>query len=338
MIEVKSVAGKDLPHFDGPISQPYGHSPPRRPGSVRRTSSITATWPYGMDGDTEMRGTSRDFLTQSWGVGRTIAQDCILAVAAKRKIVALSCEPPRAGIGGLVGATAGGQLRAAIADALPDELKRGTPLYLLLDDLAGATLVAGWSFSLWPQPERARPKPARQMSGICIGFRPGSSALTSEGTSRPSQNISLVVPLQHPGDPDGWHDMPDPGGLNFRRARRIDLWHGDDGLLQIDAGFQDSANSPSGQRTAIHEYHVTATCDEAGRLLSIKANPGTLPFAECRAAPTNIDDLIGVPMSELRREVLLRLHKTFGCTHLNDTLRALAEVPVLAASLERAGQ
>ena len=38
-------------------------------------------------------------------------------------------------------------------------------------------------------------------------------------------------------------------------------------------------------------------------------------------------------MRELRTEVLDRIQNTDCCTHLNDALRALAEVPVLAASL-----
>jgi hypothetical protein len=38
----------------------------------------------------------------------------------------------------------------------------------------------------------------------------------------------------------------------------------------------------------------------------------------------------------LRHVVLERLARTKGCTHLNDALRALAEVPVLAERLATA--
>jgi len=37
----------------------------------------------------------------------------------------------------------------------------------------------------------------------------------------------------------------------------------------------------------------------------------------------------------MRTEVLQRLRATDCCTHLNDGLRSLAEVPVLAATLPR---
>ena len=66
---------------------------------------------------------------------------------------------------------------------------------------------------------------------------------------------------------------------------------------------------------------------------SVVARPGTLPYKECRAAPVNVDALVGVPLVDLRNEVLLTLRKTAGCTHLNDMLRALAEVPALASHL-----
>ena len=33
--------------------------------------------------------------------------------------------------------------------SLPDEVAAGTPLYLLLDDLAGSTLISGFAFLRW---------------------------------------------------------------------------------------------------------------------------------------------------------------------------------------------
>jgi len=47
----------------------------------------------------------------------------------------------------------------------------------------------------------------------------------------------------------------------------------------------------------------------------------------------NIGLLVGSQMTDLRDVVLEKLKRTAGCTHLNDTVRSLAEVPVLAAKL-----
>jgi hypothetical protein len=43
--------------------------------------------------------------------------------------------------------------------------------------------------------------------------------------------------------------------------------------------------------------------------------------------------MAGTELRAMRTEVLARLQKTDCCTHLNDGLRSLAEVPVLAAAL-----
>ena len=45
------------------------------------------------------------------------------------------------------------------------------------------------------------------------------------------------------------------------------------------------------------------------------------------------DVLLDTPLPELRDKVLAELKGTAGCTHLNDALRALAEVPVLVQHL-----
>jgi hypothetical protein len=47
--------------------------------------------------------------------------------------------------------------------------------------------------------------------------------------------------------------------------------------------------------------------------------------------------MAGTPLADLRAAVLDRLKREKGCTHLNDALRALADVPTLVAHLrERA--
>ena len=115
----------------------------------------------------------------------------------------------------------------------------------------------------------------------------------------------------------------------MRRARRIDV--SADNVISIDAAFQDSATTPGRGRVVLHEYRLTATADPASlQLLSIVAEPRVLPYSECPGAAANINRLIGIELSQLREAVLDKLPGTLGCTHLNDALRALAEVPVLA--------
>ncbi|MET0373631.1 MAG: DUF2889 domain-containing protein [Rhizorhabdus sp.] len=336
-----ALDGGPLPLFDRAPSRPHGTSPLRRPGSVRRTSSIDAIWPDGRDGVTSLSADARDIFTPLVGrAPQILAHDHADVLADHRVIRAVTSDPPRPQLADLAGARAGGYLRAALDAVLHEERVAGTPLYLLLDDMAGATLVAGWAWSRWmdnwmPQrPVEDVEAHLRKMEGICIGFRPGSHALGLGGRPRPDQNVTRVAPLANPEDPDGWHRLVDRGGVNFRRARRIDVWR-QDGLIQIDSTFQDSASAPDGgERIAIHEYRLHATADaDAKILLSAEATPGTLPYAECPAAPTNIKAVVGTRLDELRDTVLLTLRKTAGCTHLNDMMRSLAEVPRLAAAL-----
>jgi hypothetical protein len=131
----------------------------------------------------------------------------------------------------------------------------------------------------------------------------------------------------------GFHALPQQDGISMRRARRIDVWR--DGCIHIDSTFQDSATILGRGRIGVHEYTLKTTADpETFRLLSVNAEPRVLPFPECQSAPKYIGRLVGTPLRELRKTVPQELRRVLGCTHLNDALRALAEVPALVAGLD----
>jgi hypothetical protein len=267
------------------------------------------------------------------------AADLLVRTGAERNIISIASEPAHPALERLVGRKGGGGLRAAIAEELPDQLEQGTPLQLLLDDLAGSTLIAGFAMFRWVDhlPELAQLRgrlPRRSMQGICAGFAPGASSLLADGTqSGVGHNVARVPPLAAADDPDGWHVLDDHPPMAMRRARRIDVW-ADGGELGVDAMFRDSCWDPDGSEAAVHEYQLLATADRAtATLTSVVALPRVLPYAECPAAAPNAGWLTGTPLRGLRVEVLRRIRGTDCCTHLNDALRSLAEVPVLAAAL-----
>jgi Protein of unknown function (DUF2889) len=325
-----------------------GHAPLRRAGSVRRTSTIDATWPGDRGHSMSFDARARDLLTPpNVGPARVLAWDQVRArLSADRTVEAITCQPVRPGLQQLVGARGGGHLRRALDDALPEERAAGSPLYLLVDDFAGASLVAPWAWQHWPEltndaagpppdPERVvRAQRDGPVEGVCIGFRPGSSALQSN--PRALQNCADVLPLPNPADSFGWHELPLFGGMSMRRSRRIDVWRDGDQIC-VDAMFQDSASTPAGTRKAVHEYSLEVSANAHSlRLTRVHATPRILPFPECSSAVQNTDRLIGVPLRELRAAVLEHLPKTLGCTHLNDALRALAEVPMMFDALNAA--
>jgi len=319
-----------------------GPAPLRVPGSVRRTSSIDVSWPDGRAGNARLIGRARDVFTPaSGGAPIRCSEDAFDArLHQDRSIAAIESQPSRPALARLVGARAGGGLRQALEQAAPDERRLGTPLYLILDDIAGTSLVSNWAWSHWSpdwlaevRATYANADPAktlRNMESVCIGFAPGSSAFDPEHERRPTP----VAELRNPDDPQGWHAFTEQAGaIGMRRARRIDVWR-DQGLIVIDSAFQDSATTPAGGRVAVHEYRLGATADaQTLQLLSIDADARVLPHRECTAAPANLSRLIGAPLPTLREKVLAELRGVAGCTHLNDALRALAEVPVLMRHL-----
>jgi hypothetical protein len=254
-----------------------------------------------------------------------------------RTIERIETAPLRSEVERLVGARPGGHLRRALAETVPAELAAATPLYLLLDDLSGATLVSQFAYSQWPSllPPRVADSPSvasagRSVAGICIGFQPGSSALGPDGRSLFIHDIKPVGALSGAADPHGWHDFVETSEVASRRARRMDVFVDGD-VIEFDAMFQDSMTVEAGGRIAVHEYGVFGTVDgAAGTLGSIIAEPHVLPYRECPLAATELDRIIGLPLAEFRTAIPTILRGTLGCTHLNDVLRTLSDVPALA--------
>jgi hypothetical protein len=304
------------------------------------------SWPDGLGTDLHLDGRARDLLTPATASGRAdpvvVAAATLHAVTGReRDIQTIRADPEPPGLHELVGCRAGGGLRGVIAEHLSEEIESGTPLYLLLDDLAGATLIAGFTFFKWQDeyPEikqRYQSAPPRINTNICSGFQEGSGALNPDGTLKGvSENTPPAPPLADPDDPVGWHELGEHPAIAMRRARRIDVWGDTEAdTINIDAMFRDTCWIPDGTETVLHEYRILATADAGtGTLTTAEAVPLVLPYVECPEAAPNASRLVGTALGTLRAQVLEQLKNADCCTHLNDALRALAEVPVLAASL-----
>jgi hypothetical protein len=323
------------------VNGPAGPAPVRPSGSIRRTSTIDMTWPAGFGTQLRLDGRARDAVTTDPLQPPVVVATATMqaGIGPNRDIQDIVADPARSGLADLVGCRGGGHLRKALDEHLPGERESGEPLFLLLDDISGTSLIAGFAWSRWTeawinQPGRfERPS----MEGVCIGFSPGSSALEPTGNAMLSHRVQQVGSLVHSDDPDGWHALAELPTVSMRRARRIDVWDTGD-VIVIDSAFQDSASDPDLGRVAVHEYRLCATADpHTMRLLTVDPDPRVLPFMECPSAVDNARELVGVPVADLRAIVLQRLARTNGCTHLNDALRALAEVPVLLAQLRLHG-
>jgi hypothetical protein len=318
----------------------------RAADSVRRTASIDVSWPEGPDKDRLMIGTARDYLTPaSGGQGQVLGEARFDArLDMDKTINAITANPEPENLAKLLGARGGGHLRLLLRDIMPGLLDRGDPLYLVLDDISGTAMVSAFAWSQWHDDwgqmirDRMSDEEFEQVMSqrvnVCWGLAEGNSGVAPGG---PPRNVAQADAgeLRNTADPEGWHQLPENEGAGFRRARRIDVSRDPEtGLLKVHSSFQDSAKKKEGGRVAIHEYDLEVTADpKTLEILSLEPQPHILPFSECPGAVHNAQKLVGSRIDEIRDEVLAQLRGTKGCTHLNDALRALAEVPKLASYL-----
>lgn len=329
-----------------PLRQTANPAPVRAANSVRRTCTIDVSWPTGQTGDRLFIGRVRDYRTPAdGGEGQVLdAAEFRAHLAEDKTITAIQAEPAPERLHTLVGVRGGNHLRLFIKDTMPDLIEQAAPIYLPLDDISGTALVSAFAWSQfhdnWVEQLRERfgSEEFEQMMesrvDICWGLKRGNSGVAPEGPpNNPAE--ADAGDIRNPADPFGWHELPDAEGPGFRRARRIDLTRDEAaGLIRIEAAFQDSAKRRTEGRVAIHEYTISATADLAtGTLLSLTPKPHILPFGECPGAVANAQRLVGLPLSDLRDAVIAHLKGTAGCTHLNDALRSMAEVPKLAEYL-----
>ena len=336
-------------------------APARRPGSVRRTATMDFTWPDGLQGDTVLDGRARDLRTSDDGTATVLAEASLRMVTDPRRVIKeIGSTPWVGGLRSLAGESAMSGFRRRLAatgatgaaGATGAGAAAGTPLYQLLDDVPGATLVSGAAWQRWYDMDRYLEIKAdvarRVMTDVCTGYQTGSSALQPDGTLRWRQDRQPAVDIDAVdigtgdigtgdigtcGDDLAWHSHASPGGVSMRRARRIDVWLAGP-VIGVDAFFQDSSTLPEGGRIAIHEYTLTAEADlETGTLRAVAPVPRVLPYDECPLAVGHVAALAGLPLGSLRVSVPERLRGPLGCTHLNDMLRALADVPALARQL-----
>jgi hypothetical protein len=313
---------------------PIEDTPARASGSVRRTSTIDSARPDGPDGDVQVVALARDLRTGKGGEAAVLATERYDAVVGPDRTMR-HIEHPDARIQALEGLSTAGGFRARALALVPDEAERLSLLNLLLDDLPGANLVAGYAMQRhanWGQ-QRLPVEHIAAVSDLCAGWAVGATILDAvEATGIVPTPTSAPVE-QDDDDPIGWHERPPlpPGAM--RRARRFDVI-ADGGTVRFDVHFRDSYVDREGVEGAVHEYSVRGRFDPvAGTIVEIDAAAHALPWTECPQALGSAARLVGARASDLRAVVRRDFVGTSTCTHLNDTLRSLADLPALTSSL-----
>ncbi len=328
---------------------PATSTPPRSPGSVRRTTTIDTVRPDGPQGALVVDARGRDLRT-----GRDDAKQAdvfgevalTLRLEASHTLIDVQADGHAADVPDLrplIGARIGSGFRRLLDRTLPAERDRSSILHLLLDDLVGAVLVSGYALlhadALPPQPGLVDATVAR-LGDQCAGWAlDGGFIANLRDTGRlATPHGPTAPPLASPDDdPQAWHAMaPLPPGAT-RRRRRLDVLAPERGGLHlIDAHFRDSHVDGHGTETVVHEYAAGGSVDAGGRrIIDLWARDLVLPWAECPAAVASAGRLQGTTFDDLRLRVRRELVGTASCTHLNDMLRSLADLGALLPRRER---
>lgn len=324
-------------------ADPTAGTPPRRPGSIRRTSTIDSARPEGFTGPVLQTGLARDLITTVDGTVAVVATAEMHVVTDYTQgtlVRELTTAPAVDGLDALIGVRAGGGFRKVLD--LETSAERGSLPYLLLDDVPGATLVSGVGMTIAAHRgdaeleefrTRMKTQPRLQVADLCAGWQAGGTLLSHLEDGRPPVLLGPVALSVIDGDdPDAWHALEPLPNESTRRARRIDVWRDD--LVHVDVFFRDSLMGHDGVETVVHEYTVDATVDpETMTVVACRAEPHVLPWRECPEAIASAGRVVGWPVLKLRPEVRAQLVGPSTCTHLNDVLRGLEDVDWLARLL-----
>lgn len=324
----------------GGPKRPVADTPPRAAGSMRRTLTIDSTRPDGWAGSVHVTARARDLLTPRSGPAVVVAGESFTAKLSPDRVLRdIVHADPR--VRALLGVAVAGGFRSRALELFADEGERCTLLNLLLDDLPGASLVAGYALQrdpAWPA-RRVAFEHLQPMHDLCAGWAVDATILEvvrqEEAIPVPT---TAPVPVIAQADPEGWHARTDLPCGGMRRARRLDVIADDpaSGSVGFDVHFRDSHREADGDG-AVHEYTVHGRFAPATRtIVSIAGDAPVLPWTECPGALASVPRLAGSTTDALRGRVRSDFVGTTTCTHLNDVLRSLADLPVLAEQLESA--
>ena len=306
---------------------------PARPGTRRRITSTDILAPVDL-GDRwpavlELVGTARDGVVADHGSLEVLGRADTWVRIDGDRVVAVRTDPELAAAQDLVGAPARSGFRAALGRALPDHQRHRTATHLLLDDVPVTALISGYRV-LSERPDLASPDIVIAQPDLCSGWRRDGVMFRSVDRTGALPNLP-GAPLPFATGVDaacGWSALAPARPASMRRLRRIDVSPGD-GATSCTAWFRDIHVRPDGDVRVLHEYelHAVITGPQA-TVRELRAEPRVLPWPECPLAAASVERLVGTPVAELPERVRGDLG-TSTCTHLNDLLRSLGDVPAL---------
>jgi hypothetical protein len=318
------------------VSNPLLRLPARRPGSLRRTSSLAiepaGEWANG----TIVEGVAHDSAARGDGAVSVLRSASVTATLdAGSRLTSAGGDLPAEVAAGLVGKSPASGFRKELARLAAVGLDLDSLPAAILDDLPTVRLISGYAQLIELPPPVGEGRTAAPVLNVCRGWAADSSA---SGLAASGQSVITGTPpapafAELLGDSGGGGESfaePPLRPRSMRRRRILDLVRDGD-ELEVYQYFRDSHIDADGAEGSLHEYVMTARLSVGDLVLrEISVEPRALPFPECRLAAPNAQLLAGVPAAGIEGAVRSALVGAMGCTHLNDTLRFLRYVPVLA--------
>lgn len=227
----------------------------------------------------------------------------------------------------VVGANLRSGFRRVLAEAMPEQAEARTLTYSVLDDTPGCFLVSGYALlrdGLIPRFDEQAIAARHGQADVCAGWDvrgPVFNVMVDHGVS--PTPYGPVAPKIETHDRYGWHELPALERGTIRRRRIIDVWPGN-----ARGHFRDSYMADD-HEMVMHEYEF-AVVIESGRLASLAVTPRVLPWAECPNASASAQGVVGLHVDDVVEKVRADYSGTSTCTHLNSTLKSLADISALS--------
>jgi hypothetical protein len=331
---------------DAASPRPGPHNPvtatqPRERNSIRRTTTADISFPTGVGGMVTADVRGRDIRTDA--AGETEVSDAFHAAftidPGTAKIIAVDATAATRSLDALVGLPLRGGFARRLIELLPHDSTSRSLCYSAIENVGGAYLVSGYAGlrtgATTMSPEHAE-LAVQMQADVCIGWAiDGPVIETIRVTGRNAVPFGPAAPSLEADDPLGWHDHPPLVPTSVRRRRRTDVRASTDGEgLHVEHHFRDSYADITNEQV-MHEYLVAATFDGTRRLATLRVDPRVLPWRECPGAIASAQRIVGVSLDDIADQVRKELAGATTCTHLNSTLRALADVRSLELTLAR---
>ena len=314
--------------------------PSRESPSVRRVMFLDYDWIDLVD--LRVRGFARDEITDASGATRVEHDASVDVETGGGLLTKLELDPVELDVSDLLGQPLRQGFRARVR-AMHDG--GGRPLGLLLDDLPGAMIAAGYVHamerSIGPgttlsDVDHDEMPRSFQQADLCSGWRSDGTMMIAVYAGEPLPFEPIAEVPQVPEDAGGWPDVaiPVPG---LRRYRRIDV-------------VPDGSGVAHRRLVPRHVSELRRRVRRVARVHGASPSPTpsithcsrSVPFpTHCRgrSAPPLARwcaSSSGAHLEGLRSSVPKVLQGIESCTHLTNELRELADVPYLAASLANA--